>query len=45
VKILKDTKIQNPKELAHHVLGKVLEITGEVPTDDMTIIAAGIWKR
>lgn len=43
--ILGNTQIQNPRELAHHLLGKVLEITGEVPTDDMTIVAAGVWKR
>lgn len=43
--ILKNTQIQNPRELAHYLLGKVLEITGTVPTDDMTIVAAGVWKR
>ena len=43
--IIKDARLNNPRELAHYILGKVLEITGEVPTDDMTVIAIGIWKR
>ncbi len=34
----------NPRELAHHVLGQVLEWTGELPLDDMTVIAIGFWK-
>ena len=35
---------QNPKEMAHHVLERVLESTGEVPMDDMTVIVVGIWE-
>ena len=42
---LKETQIQNPTELAHYLMGKVLEISGEVPADDMTIMAIGIWKH
>ena len=38
------TNIHNAKELAHHILGQVLEWTGEVPQDDMTIIVVGLWK-
>lgn len=38
------TNINNPKELAHHILGQVLEWTGEVPMDDMTVIAVGMWS-
>ncbi len=34
----------NPKELAHALLGKVLEKSGEKPVDDMTIMAVGLWK-
>ena len=34
----------NPKEFAHHILGRVLEVSGEVPSDDMTVIAVGIWN-
>ncbi len=41
---IQEADILNPKELAHHLLGRVLEASGEVPRDDMTILAAGIWK-
>lgn len=39
------TEIQNPGELAHFIMGKVLETSGEVPADDMTILVIGIWER
>ena len=39
-----DSNIVNPKEMAHHILGQVLEWTGEVPLDDMTILVVGMWK-
>lgn len=42
---LLEAATNNPKELAHHLLGRVLERSGELPTDDMTILAVGIWKR
>jgi len=42
---IKGTNIQNPEELAHHVLGQVLEWTGELPQDDMTVIVVGVWER
>ena len=45
VNALLDVKTQNPKELAHHILGRVLEEAGQLPTDDMTIIVIGIWRR
>ena len=35
---------QNPKEMAHHVLERVLESTGELPMDDMTVIVIGILE-
>ncbi len=38
-----DSDIVNPKELAHHILEKVLEWTEEVPVDDMTVLVVGIW--
>ena len=38
------TELNNPKELAHHILRQVLECSGEVPMDDMTIVAVGIWS-
>ena len=41
---IRGTSINNPNELAHHILGQVLEWTGEVPQDDMTVIAVGVWK-
>lgn len=41
---IQDSKIVNPKELAHHILGQVLEWTGEIPLDDMTVVVAGMWK-
>lgn len=41
---IENTNIVNPKELAHHLLDQVLEWGKEKPVDDMTVIAAGIWK-
>ena len=38
------SSINNPGELAHHLLEQVLEMSGEVPADDMTVLAVGIWK-
>lgn len=42
--IIEGTKIQNPKELAHHILEQVLQCSGEVPLDDMTVVVIGIWS-
>lgn len=42
---IREADIINPKEMAHHLLGRVLEWTGEKPMDDMTILAIGIWKK
>lgn len=36
--------MQNPKEIAHHILGQVLECSDETPVDDMTVLVIGIWK-
>lgn len=36
--------IVNPKEMAHYILGQVLEWTGELPVDDMTVLVIGMWK-
>ena len=41
---IQDADIVNPKELAHHILEQVLEYTQEVPVDDMTVLAIGIWE-
>jgi len=42
---IQDISIQNPSEFAHRLIGKVLETSGEVPADDMTVLAVGIWKH
>ena len=34
----------NPKEIAEHLLGQVLECSGEIPMDDMTILVVGLWS-
>ena len=38
------TAIRNPQELAHYLLEQVLELSGGEPADDMTILAAAIWR-
>lgn len=40
---IQDADIVNPKEMAHHILGQVLEWTGDLPMDDMTVMVVGIW--
>jgi len=42
--IIEGTQINNPKELAHHILEQVLQCSGEVPLDDMTVVVVGIWS-
>lgn len=42
--IIEGTQIHNPKEIAHHILEQVLECSGEVPLDDMTVLVVGIWS-
>ena len=42
--ILEGTNLQNPKELAEHILGQVLECSGETPLDDMTVLVVGFWS-
>ena len=44
IEFIREANTVNPKELAHCLLGKVLEWSGEKPTDDMTIMAVGLWK-
>jgi len=41
--ILKGSVLENPKELAHYILEKVLELSSGEPVDDMTVLVAGIW--
>ena len=42
--IIKGTRLNNPKEMAHHILEQVLECSGEEPLDDMTVMVVGIWR-
>ena len=42
--IIEGTSLNNPKELAHHILEQVLECSGRVPLDDMTVVVIGIWS-
>ncbi|XCP86083.1 SpoIIE family protein phosphatase [Roseburia hominis] len=41
--MLRSSEQENPKELAHEILEKVLELGQEEPLDDMTVLVAGIW--
>lgn len=42
--IIEGTQMSNPKEMAHHILEQVLECSGEIPLDDMTVIVVGLWS-
>ena len=42
--IIGGTELNNPKEMAHHILEQVLEWTGQEPMDDMTVLVVGIWR-
>ena len=42
--IVEGTQLNNPKEIAHFILEQVLECSGEVPIDDMTVVVVGIWS-
>ena len=42
--IIQGTPLENPKELAHYILEKVLELGGGEPADDMTVLVAGMWQ-
>lgn len=42
--IIEGTKKTNPKEIAHHILEQVLECSGEIPMDDMTVLVVGMWS-
>ena len=44
-KFIMEAKTVNPTEFAHYLIGKVLEVSGEIPTDDMTILVMGIWEN
>ena len=42
--IIEGTHKNNPREIAQHILEQVLECSGELPMDDMTVLAVGIWS-
>lgn len=42
--IIEGTSLNNPKELAEHILEQVMKCSGEVPLDDMTVLVVGIWS-
>lgn len=42
--IIQGTAINNPKEMAHHILEQVLNWNQEPPMDDMTVLVVGIWE-
>lgn len=42
--IIEGTQKTSPKEIAQHVLERVLECSGELPMDDMTVLVVGIWR-
>lgn len=44
IQMIRDIHSVNPKEFAHQLIGKVLEQSGEIPRDDMTVLVMGIWK-
>ena len=43
--ILETIQINNPGQLAKHILERILLFTGGKAPDDMTVLAAGIWER
>ena len=42
--IIRGTVMNNPREMAHHILEQVLNWTGELPMDDMTVLVVGMWE-
>ena len=42
--IIEGTQKTNPREIAQHILEQVMECSGELPMDDMTVLAVGIWS-
>ena len=42
--IIEGTQKTNPKEVAQHILEQVMECSGEIPVDDMTVLVVGIWS-
>lgn len=44
-KVIIDIKSNNPQEIANRILDYALSQSNYVPTDDMTVITAGIWLK
>lgn len=42
--ILEGIQKTNPREIAQRILEQVLECSGELPMDDMTVLVVGIWS-
>ena len=43
--IIGGTEMNNPKEMAQHILDQILNFTGSIPQDDMMVLVAGIWAK
>ncbi len=43
--IIQGTNINNPKDLAHHILEQILNWNEKPPMDDMTVLVIGMWER
>lgn len=42
--IIGGSDLDNPREMAQHILKQVMNWTGEAPQDDMTVLVAGVWR-
>jgi len=42
--IVEGTQKSSPRDIAHYILEQVLECSGEIPMDDMTVLVIGIWS-
>ena len=42
--IIEGTVKTSPKEIAQYILEQVMECSGEIPMDDMTVLAVGLWS-
>lgn len=43
--IIRGTDINNPKDLARHILEQILNWNEKPPMDDMTVLVVGMWER
>ena len=42
--IIEGMQKTNPREIAQHILEQVMECSGEIPVDDMTVLVVGLWS-